>query len=236
MKYGLCIALLFADAVYGAHPLITEDTGTQGKGGWQLEVNGERNRDRVDEESVRASQAAVVLSYGFIENADLQVGIPYTRHQGKGDAAIDVKWRFWQAGELSFGLKPGITVPTGRDERGLGAGRATWGSLAIFSYEPEAWAFHSHVGYRHNRNTLGQRESLKHVSAAMVFKAAPLLRLLVDLSFDTNPDPGSDTTVRQTIYGVIYSLTRDLDLDAGLRRGNEPAIDRAVMAGLTLRW
>lgn len=219
-------------AAHAAHPLITEDTGTQGRGRWQLELNGERTRDG----AARATQTAAVLSYGFVDSADLQVGIPYVRHEGKGDAAVDVKWRFWESGALSLGLKPGITLPTGRDERGLGAGRVTWGSLFILSYEPERWAFHSHAGYRHNRNTLGQRESLKHLSGAVLFKATERLRLLIDVSRDTDPDPASDTTLRQHVVGFIYSLTRDFDIDAGIRRGNEPAIDRALLFGLTLRW
>ena len=33
-------------AARAVHPLITEDTGTQGQGGWQLEVNAEKTRDR----------------------------------------------------------------------------------------------------------------------------------------------------------------------------------------------
>jgi hypothetical protein len=31
-------------------------------------------------------------------------------------------------------------------------------------------------------------------------------------------------------------MTKDVDLDAGIRRGNDPAIDKAVMAGFTVRW
>jgi len=60
-------ALLFASGAYGAHPLNTEDTGTQGAGGWQLELNGERSR----EAGVRGAQAAALLSYGFIDTVDL---------------------------------------------------------------------------------------------------------------------------------------------------------------------
>ena len=61
--------IFFASMAFGAHPLITEDTGTQGKGGWQLEINGERNKD----DGVRGAQAAATLSYGFIDSADLQL-------------------------------------------------------------------------------------------------------------------------------------------------------------------
>jgi hypothetical protein len=230
-RFFLAIVFL-ASSAHGAHPLITEDTGTQGKGGWQLELNGERTHD----DGVRGTQMAAVVSYGFVDAADLQVGIPYARHEGKGDLAIDVKWRFWESGALSLGLKPGITLPTGRDERGLGTGKTTYGALFILSYEPELWSFHTHAGYRSNRNVVEQRKTLKHWSASLWLKPTDRLKLVTDFSWDTNPDPASSATVRQRVLGFIYSVSKTLDLDAGMRRGNEPAIDRAVMGGITLRW
>ena len=236
---ALAALLVAAQGAHGAHPFITEDTGTQGKGGWQLEINGEGNRDVVEGETSKGSQFAAVLSYGLLDNLDLQLGSPYQDNginQGAGDAAIDLKWRFYESGPLSLGLKPGVTLPTGKDEQGLGSGRTTWGTLAILSYETEAWAFHSHVGYRQNRNKQEQRESLRHWSALFVYKPTQALRLGIDLAFDTNPDPESDQTLRQLVLGAIYSVTKDFDLDVGVRWGNDPAIDRALMAGITVRW
>lgn len=235
----LCLLILGAPGAWGAHPLITEDTGTQGKGGWQLELNGERNRDSVEEERVRGKAGAATLSYGFVDNADLQFTMTYQdigTASGRGDSAIDVKWRFWEKDGLSFGLKPGITLPTGKDESGLGTGKTTYGSLFIVSYEQERWALHSHAGYRKGRNSRMQRESLKHWSISPWLKPTDQLKLVADLSWDTNPDPASDVKVRQRVLGFIYSINKNLDIDAGVRRGNAPAIDRAVMAGITVRW
>jgi len=137
---------------------------------------------------------------------------------------------------LSLGLKPGMTLPTGKDERGLGTGKTTYGSLFIVSYEQDLWAMHSHVGYRTNRNTQSQRESLKHFSFSPWLKPVEGLKLVADFSWDTNPDPSSTVTVRQRVLGFIYSVTKNFDVDAGIRRGNEPATDRAVVAGVTVRW
>ena len=206
-----------------------------GKGGWQLELNGETSRDA----GVRGKAAAATLSYGVLENADLQLTGTYQdigTASGRGDTAIDLKWRFWESGALSLGLKPGITLPTGRDERGIGTGKTTYGSLFIVSYEPEGWSLHSHAGYRKNRNALDQRKTLKHFSVSPWLKPTDKLKLVADFSWDTNPDPASSVKVRQRVLGAIYSVSKSLDLDAGVRRGNEPAIDRAVLAGVTLRW
>ena len=229
----LSILVLLAPPAWAAHPLITEDTGTQVAGHWQLEVNAERQKDGG---RTRPVQWGDTLSYGFQDNAELQVGLPYVRGLGKGDLAIDVKWRFHQEGAMSLGLKPGITLPTGNEQRGLGTGKATAGTLLILSYEPQGWAFHTHAGYRYNRNSVGDRESLLHYSAALWLKPTDRLKLVADLSFDTNPDRTSNTSLRQNVFGFIYSVTKDFDVDAGYRRGNSPAIDRALMAGITLRW
>lgn len=239
MRRCAWLLALVAAPAFAAHPLITEDTGTQGKGGWQLELNGERTKDSEEGETFRGKQGNAVLSYGLTDKADLQVGWPYQDNgveKGEGDAAIDLKWRFYESGPLSLGLKPGVTLPTGDDERGLGTGRVTYGTLLIASYDVEGAALHSHVGYRYNANDVGLRKSLWHWSGALWWKATEKLKVVGDLSYDTNPDPESDTLVRQWIFGFIYSITKDIDLDVGYRRGNDPAIDRAYMAGVTLRW
>ena len=167
-----CRAGLVCCASY--NPLITEDTGTQGRGGWQLEVNLEKTRDHASGTTIRSFLPAATLSYGALENLDLQITPAYVRRKsdgvsvgGKLDTALDAKWRFYDDGPLSVALRPGITLPTGHDEEGRGAGHTTWGSPAIVSYDRESWALHSHAGYRHNRNTLGQRKSLWHISAAL---------------------------------------------------------------------
>jgi Putative MetA-pathway of phenol degradation len=188
---------------------------------------------------LRGAAAAAVLSYGFAENADFQAGLSWLDNgaeRGAGDSIAAVKWRFWEKDALSFGLRAGVTLPTGKEERGLGNGRATWAALLIGTYEGERWIFLGHLGYRRNRNSVGDRESIGEISGAVLFKATENLKLLVDANRTTNSDPESDTALRQAVVGVIYSPRKDIDLDAGFRRGNDPAIDRAVMAGITVRW
>ena len=232
---GVLATALFVSSAYGAHPLNTEDTGTQGRGRWQLELNAERNRD----EGLSGAQAAAVLSYGFTETADVQAGLAWQdtgAEKGAGDSIVAVKWRFWEHDAWSTGVRGGVSLPSGDDERGLGAGRTTWAALLIGQYEGTRWTFLSHLGYRRNHNTLGERESIAELSGAVLYKVTPEVRLLLDAVATRNPDPGSDRALRSLVAGFIWSLSKDIDLDAGIRRGNEPAIDRAVMAGVTLRW
>ena len=101
-KWGLwfcglfCTVLFFAVGLvatsYAAHPLITDDTGTQGKGKFQLEVNGEYNYDKETEEGATTKetggQTATTLSYGIVDSADLVLGIPYQWRRVKEDGAV----------------------------------------------------------------------------------------------------------------------------------------------------
>lgn len=242
------VILGWAVAADAAHPLLTEDTGTQGEGNYQIELMLDRTRGHAAGATVRELQAAAVLSYGVLEKADLQLGLPHVRqhthdaagrHAGQGlaDASLDLKWRFFEREALSLGLKPGITLPTGDENRGRGSGRATWGALAILSYEPGPLAFHSHLGYRRNDNSVGDRTALRHISGALVWKATERLKLVGDLSADTNPDRAGRGSLRYRILGLIYSPTPSFDLDAGLRHGRgRAATDRAFLIGATLRW
>jgi predicted porin len=241
-------AALICTPLYAAHPLLTEDTGTQGPGNYQLELMLDQTRDHEPGATVRESAMMAVLSYGVLENADLQFGLPYTRQhthdaagrhasQGPLDATVDFKWRFFEREALSLALKPGLTLPTGDKDRGFGAGRATWGVLGILSYEPGPLSFHSHIGYRRNNNAVDQRTSLRHLSAAVTYQATEQLKLVADISADTNPDRADSGSVRYRIMGFIYSPTSWLDLDVGWKHGHgRAAADRAFLIGVAVRW
>jgi outer membrane putative beta-barrel porin/alpha-amylase len=236
----LCCAclLFFATQLQAAHPLITEDTGTQGKGGWQLEILGEDGKARGTGAPLERQDA--VLSHGVTVTADVQVGLPWTRQaggRGTGDVSLDLKWRFLERGPLSLGLKPGITLPTGDEAKGLGAGRAAWGTLFILSYDAGSYAIHAHAGYKRNRNDFGERESLVHTSGAVTVRAAPEVKVVFDYARTTSADPAATQSERYLVFGAIWSPRKDLDLDLGLKVGSgAAALDEALLLGMTVRW
>jgi len=244
----LLLAVAAPSTASAAHPLLTEDTGTQGSGRYQLELQGESGRDRAGGERVRSLQTAAVLSYGLRDRLDIQIGSAVLREhsdaaagsgllEGALDASLDLKWRFFERETVSLGLRPGLTLPSGRSAPGLGNGRIGFGTLLVLSYQPGAFAFHTHVGYKRNRNVHGDRKALRHVSAALSYELAQGLRLVADVSRASNPEPGAATPLRYVIAGAIWSVTSDLDLDFGLKRGKSPAAtDNAMLVGATLRW
>lgn len=245
---GVAVSCLLASSARAAHPLLTEDTGTQGRGHSQLELTLDAFRDRLAGVDVRGAQSAAVYSYGIAGPADLQLGLPYLRvkenegdrrtlSSGINDLSLDVKWRFFERGALSLGFKPGISLPTGDANKFLGAGRVTWGALLIGSYEPGPLAVHAHVGYRDFRNQLGLKSSLWHGSVAATWEVVEQVKLVMDLSRDTNPVPGFSTPLDYLIVGAIWTPVKSVDLDLGYRYGaSNPALDRGLLAGVTFRW
>lgn len=237
-KLAAGLAPLFLAAALdaqAAHPLITEDTGTQGAGRYQLEVFAEQLEDRATRRDIDVWTGT--LSYGIGETADVQVGAPFYHNgsDGVGDTALNLKWRFFERNAWSLALKPGITVPTGDESDGHGTGKLTWGSLIIFSYAPGAIAVHAHAGYWRNENKLGERESLRQLAAAATYRIGNV-RFVGELTRETNPVPGGGT-VRYSTIGAIWAMTRDVDLGIGWRDGNGSApVDDALLLGATVRW
>lgn len=239
-KHSFLAFLLTTGSAYGAHPLLTEDTGTQGKGGWQLEVNGERQRDpqaggEEEAQTLRAVQSGTTLSYGLTDTIDVKIDIPYVRHQGVLDVGAGFKWRFWEKDQLSFGVQAGFFLPTGDEQKGLGTGKTNAGALGIASWQGERWEFHSSLGVRSNSNVIDQRDWLGHFSAAAGYRVLQPLRVFLDLAWDSNPEVERGA-FRNVVLGAIWSVAKSLDLDAGYRKGNSAAIEDAWLFGLTWRW
>lgn len=157
---GLLIALtlLPATLAFAAHPLITEDTSTQGQGNGQLEFTLEYGHDEAADAEEDAADFAVVFSYGLRDNLDLMLTFPFSRAdtladgettavQGLGDIGLDAKWRFLESGPLSVALKAGASFATGDETQGLGAGKSNRGANLVASYETAQRGGHLHLGF-----------------------------------------------------------------------------------------
>jgi len=228
-----------------APPLITEDTATQGKGGFQLEFTIEHARASRSGASYDGSETSVVLNYGVAENIDLQFIVPYvhvteetaagrTVTKGVLDAYLNLKWRFYERDTLSFAVLPSLIVPTG--SAGLSSERVNPGARLIASYEPGAFAVHADGGYRNFDNVQGLREHLYHLSAAVMYTVHDTVKLVADQSVETSPDPASSNSIRYTTLGAIWIVTPGVGLGCGVKHGHGGlAIDHSYICGLGMR-
>ena len=251
---------------WAAHPFLTDDTGTQGAGNWQLELQAERNQlDRtVDtgagpvEQIRRITVFTPVLTYGLLENLDVALGLNRVWQRvtensvvtndtdGMADSTLELKWRFYEADGLSLALKPGLLLPTGNENRGLGTGEPSWGVNFIATYDAKPWSFSGNVAYSHVRYKLpldasDNRADLWRVSGGLAYPVRDDLRLVGEVGVRTNVSrhdphlPGSNGQF--AMLGAIYSPTGKIDLDIGFRkRLNDAELDWTILIGATFRW
>jgi len=239
----VCLLLCLSPDVFAAHPLITEDTGTQGQNNFQLELTHETLQVREGGAKQAIALNTATLAWGFVDSADVIVTVPWLKlgqpdsSQGLADMGLDIKWRFYESGPVSFAFKPGITFPTGDDTRSLGAGRNTWSAYLVSSVELKPWAFHFHLGHRHNNNLSNDRVNIWHASMAASYQLHETMKLVVDGGIDTNTDRGADSDPVFGIVGLIWSARDNLDVDLGVRAEHtDTSRTTALLAGMAVRW
>jgi hypothetical protein len=245
--------LIIPTASWAAHPLITDDAGTQGKGKFLLELNGQYNSDKetVDGVSTKTAggQAAATLSYGIVENVDLVFSLPYkwgkteenesTTYDEKGfsDTVLEAKWRFFEKEGYSLALKPGIRFPTGNSDKGLGTGEVGYQAFLIGSKEMAPWAFHANLGYIRNENKDNEQKNIWHASLATTWEVVKKLKLVANIGIERNPDDNAGSNPAFLLGGLIYSVTENFDLDCGVKYGlNSSEADYNLLAGIAIRF
>jgi hypothetical protein len=244
---------LFSTSVFAAHPLITDDTGTQGKGRFQLEVNSEVNYDKESEAGVKTKttggEMGTIISYGIIDNVDIVLGVPYqwfkvkedgetiSREKGISDITLELKWRFYERDGWSFALKPGVTFPAGNEKKDLGTGRVTYSIFFITTKEIEPLAFHLNLGYMRNENKLDERKDMWHFSLASEVKLIKNLKVVANIGAERNPERVSHKHPAFILGGLIYSIVENFDVDIGIKGGlNKPETDVTILAGIAWRF
>lgn len=243
---------------FAAHPLITDDTGTQGKGKFLFELNAQTSYERENSSEhtgtniaakERESELKAALTYGVIDNVDVILTLPYQWKKtevgdatasdvsGIADISVEVKWRFFEKDGLSFAIKPGITLPAGDKDKDLGTGRATGTLYFITTKDIDPWAFHLNLGYKRNENTLDEREDIWHASLAGEYKIMKNLKLVANIGAERNTDKSSDTDPAFILGGFVYSIRENMDIDFGVKGGlNKAEADITYLAGMALRF
>ena len=239
---AMLFALFLVTDASAAHPLITDDTGTQGTGKFELEVNVEYSNDNGDS----TTQFAASLSSGIRENIDLVIGAPYqslrtrndaggwTTEDGISDILVELKWRFYEKDGLGFALKPGIILPTGYEDKGLGDGKPAYSLFFVTTREIDPLILHFNLGYIKNRREL---RDIWHYSLAGEYEVTKPLTIVANIGGETNPDRESNVNPLFLLGGLIYSIAENFDVDFGIKTGlNKAEADYTLLAGIILRF
>ncbi|MFH2068761.1 MAG: transporter [Candidatus Omnitrophota bacterium] len=247
-QIGFCAVLVLTAArtTFAAHPLITDDAGTVGKGKVQLELNTQFDFESEGSVKEESSELAVTLCFGLNDKTDLVFGIPYQWITGKengvkvfdengfGDAGLELKWRFFEKNGWSLALKPGFSISTGDKDKGLGTGKVNYSLYFITTFEKGKTALHFNAGYGRNENDFDEEEDLWHLSLATETGLTEKLALVVNIGAEKNPDKEAESDPVFLLAGFIYSLTENTSVDFGFKVGlNDEETDQSFLAGLT---
>ena len=129
---ALFSSLALAAPARAAQPLITDDTGTQGRGGQQVELS--QSSERASQAGLRSRSRASGLTYtfGVSEQADVFLGTSFlglrpassAPTSGWGSTVLGAKWRLWdlESSKTSLAIKPEWIMPVRAH-----ASPVTWG-------------------------------------------------------------------------------------------------------------
>ena len=244
------LVLATTSAAFAFQPLITDDTGTQGKGGHQVEFSYNEDRQSQGGDTTKTHTLPLVYTYGLGDALDVYVAVNHTRISppapgiwvsGSGNPALGVKWRFYENEEskTSLAFKPELRLPIDADKEtaGLGHGRTSFGAMLILTQEVSFGAVHANLATSRNRfrdQANNPDATTLRASIAPVWDVNEQWKLVLDLGSETETAAG--LRIRSTFgeIGAIYSPNKDLDLALGLIRRSDNTSPSATTTSLTL--
>ncbi|MDR2788497.1 MAG: transporter, partial [Candidatus Accumulibacter sp.] len=236
LLFGVMLFSVFT--VYSApssalQPLVTDDTGTTGAGGNQIEVSFDRERTRWrneegKRESERVTSVPVTYTYGLTENLDIFAGIDYSRVRvsgeddanGFGSTVVGGKWRFFEneASGTSLAVSSEIAIPVSsrRENGGLGVGKTSAGLNFILSQELPFGEIHFNAGIGRERFRDSEENATnRNFSVAPVWNVSEQWKLALDVGIDLSRSGGNTVRSRFAEIGAIYSLSEGVELAIG---------------------
>lgn len=237
-------------------PLITDDTGTQGAGGNQLEFGYTRFVEK--EPGTRTVTAALPFVYtrGLSDAVEAYIGASRVRSSppdpddpqtGAGNTLAGLKWRFFEheASKISLALKSEIRFPVSEraENRGLGNAKSNAAAALLLSRETGFGAIHANLAISSQRyalpgNQTTHRDALWRLSVAPVINMTEHWRIAFDAGLVTNPHRAEKYRMAYVEAGAIYALRKDLELAAGIIRDvhHQGHQVYSVTAGVTWRF
>jgi len=249
-----CLAALLlatlSSASWAFQPLITDDTGTQGQGGNQIEVAFVDQQASLAGDTTRTRTLPLVYTWGADDALDVYLGIVPTQIRssipgvdtgGLGNTALGIKWRFWESADsgTSLAIKPEIRLPVGSSQEaaGLGTGTTSYGLTLILSQELPFGAIHFNLVK--GRNLFLDPDTRPHASTlrasmAPVWSVSEQWKLALEMGRESVSTAGDTTWTQFAQLGAISSPNKDLDLALGVLRNTDDATPQTTTTTATL--
>lgn len=241
---------------FAFQPLVTDDTGTQGSGGNQLEFSFNQYGAIGSGYADRLRTLPMGYTRGLTETLDVFAGFKYiqirsnTRNgdaSGGGNPSFGAKWRFYENdwSKTSLAIKPEVFFPVGSaaEGRGLGMGKTSGNLTFILTQEVPFGAIHVNAGasrYRWRDSLTNPDTTTARASISPVWDSDEHWKLALDMGVESASAEDDKQRSRFVELGAIYSPTKELDLAVGLLRvyfnqSAQPATQLAT-AGITWRF
>lgn len=248
-RYLLASALVVCTLLCNAQlPLLTDNAGTVGARVGQVELGvgmGFQNEHRCIENQ---TEIAPVFTFGVLDKLDVVLGFPFVfstveedsvldRSAGFSDLCLELKYNFSTGKRWALAFKPGISLPTGNANRGLGSGKVSASAFLISSFDLSPVAINVNAGYLLNANRHGESMHIWHASLAADWNVRGPAHLVVNGGLERNPEAGSANLPAFAMLGLYYLVTEDCEMAVGYKSGlSTPEIDHGFVYGLTLRF
>ena len=228
--------LLLSSPAHAYFPFVTDDTGTQGAGGNQIEIDYAFNKSTnaitdvngnfIEDEVGISNAYPLTYTRGISENIDVFVGTARQTSSVSGwqSTGIGLKWVF--AGDQTQGwstaIKPIIILPTSQNmqDNGLGPAKTNINVTLISSYLSDTYEWHINAGYASNRqvmnsDTEAERQNIWSVSVTPVLVLNSQWKVGLDVGLQTNPGYNSQHSAFGEL-GLLYSPIENLQLGLGV--------------------
>jgi len=239
-RLAAILAFSAAASAFAAHPLQTEDTGTQGAGDIEIENAFSWTRQA----GTRQFQYQPQFSLGLTPSVDLIVQPSWVRSHdpgsgttsGWGDTNFDAKWRFYAQESWSFGVRAGLAFATSQHALGMPRGDVSPHAVLVATYVSAPLMVHANVGLTRNPANTGLRKNVGSASAAVMWSVNERLILTGETTLSAEADPSRSAWRPAALVGAIYTLRPGLDLDCGYQSSWRTPTQRQWLAGLTYRF
>lgn len=233
-------------------PLITDDTGTQGVGGNQIELALNQIRTSTGGTTERTDGLPFVYTRGVADTVDVYAGVTYlalrpggSRQQGMSNPAIGSKWRFLDITEAgtSAAVKAELLLPVSSHAERSGLGSAALGGnlTVILSQDVPFGTLLVNLAAGRRRRSEHSPDAIPvRLSAAPVWQVRAGWKLALDLGGEIVKAGDQVLRTRFAELGSIWSPNDDLDLSLGLLNSVDNQTPRSTAwfatAGATWRF
>lgn len=245
IRAGVAGMAWLACPAHAYHPMVTDDTGTQGSGGNQLELGYDYDRNALGAPSGGSHSFPVTYTRGVGGALDLFAGQVRMCGgvEGWSNVGLGAKWRFYSDGAsgLSLGLEPEVQLPvSAADEaKGLGNGRLSYALTFLMARNTSfGQVFANAMAARENfaDASITIRRSQYRLSVAPVLDVAQAWRVALDMGLKTNPDGNGRYLMSYMEVGTVYSPSAAMDLSVGVIRDAVQGLPRHTKVTSEVTW